>query len=211
VRNAFRGFARRHHPDVTGGQPESLKRFQDVQRAAKAINGLEEVTIEPTSGSWWRFVGFVDTPLDPSSEVVTGLAFELRELQKVPLRQAEDHVRISYAGHVLPLEIKYTGSRSAFPVRLAHAALAAESVFLVLLCLLLIPVFATLLAIDAFVITKWNVFLFWGFGVVTLVVGYGALATILATAGRPVPYPRRAVLRARATFADRRSLSRGHS
>ena len=110
VRDAFRRLAREHHPDVSLGQPESLRRFQDAQHAVKTINGQEEITIEPTSGQWWRFVGFLDAPLDRSSEVVAGLTFEIRDLQKVPLSQAEDRVRISYAGHVLPLEVRYTGA-----------------------------------------------------------------------------------------------------
>jgi hypothetical protein len=212
VRNAYRRLARQHHPDIAPGQPESHQKFQDVQRAANAINGREEVTVEPTAGAWWRFVGFLEPDQAHCSTLtVTGLAFEIRELQRVPVGQAEDEVRISYAGHTLPLEIKYTGSRSSFPVRLARVGAAAESVFLVLLCLTLIPVFAALLALDIFVITKWNVFLFWFFGVVTLAAGYGTLAAILATAGRPVPYPRRAVLRARATIANLRSLPRGHT
>ena len=41
--------------------------------------------------------------------------------------------------------------------------------------------------------------------------GYGALAAILATAGRRIPSPRRAVFHARTVIADLRSLSGGRT
>jgi len=77
-------------------------------------------------------------------------------------------------------------------------------------CIGFVPLLAALLALDVFVISNLNVFLFWGFAIVTLVAGYGALAAILAAAGRTVPVPRRAVGRTRATVARLRSLPRGH-
>ena len=124
-------------------------------------------------------------------------------------------LRMRYGSHTrvrfLPLAVKYTGSRFAFPVWFARLGAAAECTILVLLCLAIIPIFALLLALDVFVFSDENAVLTWGIALVMVSAGYGALAAVLATAGRRVPYPRRAVLRTRAAVADLRCLSRGRT
>jgi DnaJ domain len=208
VRRAYRRLAREHHPDVA---PDSRDRFQEIEHAAAATRDAMEVGVEPTAGAWWRFVGFTEPgPHRDSPPAVAGLTFEIRDLHRVPAAQPGDEVRVSCGGQVLRLAITFTGSRFALPVLLARASVAAESAFLFLLCLALVPLLAALLALDVFVISNLNVFLFWGFAIVTLAAGYGALAAILAAAGRTVPVPRRAVGRTRATVARLRSLPRGH-
>ena len=142
---------------------------------------------------------------------VTGLTFEIDDLKQVPMRQHEEGVRIAYAGQVLPLAVTYTQGPLAVPVLLAKAAALAESTFLVLLCLALVPILAILLGAEVLLLSNENVFLTWGIALLILGAGYGALAAILAAAGRRVPYPRRAVLRARAAIADLRSLPGGHT
>jgi hypothetical protein len=212
VRRAYRRLARLHHPDAASEEAGSLDRFQEIQSASRAIHGEIDVSVEPTSGAWWRFVGFSEPdPLRRAGFAVTGVTFEIRDLKHVPMRQAEDEVRISYGGQVLPLAVRYSGSQFAFPVWLARVGAVAESTFLVLLCLAIVPIIAVLLGLDVYVISDKNVFMTWGIALVILGAGYGALAAILAAAGRRVPYPRRAVLRARAVVADLRSLSRGRT
>jgi hypothetical protein len=68
-----------------------------------------------------------------------------------------------------------------------------------------------LLGLEVFVLSNENVFLTWGIALVSVAAGYGALAAILATAGRRIPSPRRAVFHARAVIADLRSLSGGRT
>jgi hypothetical protein len=211
VRRAYRRLAREYHPDVARAHTGSRERFQEIEHAAAATREALEVSVEPTSRAWWRFVGFSEPdPRHDSPLAVAGLTFKARDLHRVSAAQADDEVRVLYGGQVLRLAIKFSGSRFALPVLLARAGVAAESAFLVLLCLALVPVLAALLALDVFVISNFNVFLFWGFALVTLAAGYGALAAILAASGRTIPAPRRAVRRTRATVARLRSLPRGH-
>lgn len=212
MRRAYRRLARLYHPDVNLRDAGSVDRFENIQNASRAINGETEVSVEPTSGVWWRFVGF-STPdsLRRADFAVTAVTFEVRDLHRMPLGQVEDDVRISYAGQILPLAVKFTGSRFASSVWSARLGAAAESAFLVLLCLAVFPVIAVLLSLDVFVISNENVYLTWAIAVVILGAGYGALAAILATAGRRVPFPRRAVLRTRAAVADLRGLSKGRT
>ena len=140
-------------------------------------------------------------------QAVAGIRFELRDLHRVPLREAEDTVRITYAGQTLPPKIAYSGSRSAAALRRARLATAAEYSVLVLLCLALVPVLALLIAVDLYVLSDRNEFVTLASVVVTLGLGYGALAAILAGAGKQVPTPRRAIRRTRAAVAElRRSI-----
>ena len=75
-----------------------------------------------------------------------------------------------------------------------------------LLCLVLVPVLALAVAADLYLLSGANELLAWAsvLGIVGL--GYGALAAVLAGAGREVPTPRRAVRRTRAAVADLRAL-----
>ena len=79
-----------------------------------------------------------------------------------------------------------------------------------LLCLALVPILAGLLALDLFVISNENAFVFWAVAIPILATGYGALAAIVATMDKHVPFPRRAVLRTRTAIAELRMISRGH-
>ena len=212
ARRAYRRLAQRYHPDVSGEGDGSLDRFREIEGASRAVRGGLEVAVEPVSGPWWRFVCFSDPgPLHRADRAVTGLTFEVCDLRRVPLDRAEAAVRVSYAGQTIPLSLRYSRSRFALPVWLARVGVVAESAFLVLLCLVLVPLLAALLALDVFVVSRWNVFLGWSAGLAILLGGYGALLAILATAGRQIPSPRRAVLRTRAAVADVRALARGRS
>ena len=139
------------------------------------------------------------------------MTFEVCELHRVPLDRAEAAVRVSYEGRTIPLSLRYSRSRFALPIWLARIGVVAESAFLVLLCFLLVPVLAALLALDVFAVSRWNVFLSWSAALAILLGGYGALVGILATAGKEIPSPRRAVLRTRAAVGDVRALARERS
>lgn len=209
VRRAYRRAARLHHPDagVASG------RFAELQHALRAALGDDEaeVAVEPAEGAWWSFTGFVrPTPGRPAGDgAVVGLVFEAHDLDAVPLRRAEDLVRISYAGRELPLAIRYGRSAAALPVLRARAAALLESAVLALLCLLLFPVIALALALEGYILSGGSTPLFWTAMAGTVALGYGALAAALATAGKPVPYPRRAVARLRGRLLQRPALPRG--
>jgi hypothetical protein len=142
---------------------------------------------------------------------VAGLVFELHDLEAVPLRQADDLVHVTYAGEVLPLPIRYSGSAAAAPVIRAKLASLAESALLIALCLTLIPFLALVLGIESYFLADGSVILFWLALLSTVGLGYAALAAILVAAGRPPPYPRRAVARLRGKVANRLALPRSPS
>jgi hypothetical protein len=207
-RRARRRLAKTYHPD-TGGA-DSLRRFQEMESASRAIDGPTEVLVEPIRGEWWRFAGFATPdPVQRADRAVLGLAFEIHDLTRVPIAVGEDSVRITYADQVLPLGIRYSGGRFAMPVLVARLSAFTESAALVLLCMTLFPIVAVLLALDMYLLSGLNAFAFWAVALMILAAGYGALAMTLVKTGRPVPYPRRAVFRARASAADVRSLVRG--
>jgi hypothetical protein len=139
---------------------------------------------------------------------VSGLLFELHDLDAVPLRQADDLVHVTYAGEVLPLRIRYSRSAAAAPVIRAKLASLAESTVLVALCLTLVPFLALALGIESYFLAGGSVILFWLALLSTVGAGYGALAAILVAAGRPPPYPRRALARLRGKAASRLALPR---
>jgi hypothetical protein len=209
IRRAYRRLARVRHPDA--GRSDG--QFDELQRAARAALGDDEaeVMVEPTEGAWWSFAGFLSPA--PSGVVghgaIVGLAFEARDLETVPLRDARDLVHVSYGGEVLPLSIRYSLSVSALPVLRAKAALLLESAFLVLFCLTLIPLLAVALSLESYVLSDGSVVLFWTAMLVTVALGYGALIAALAAAGKPVPYPRRAVARLRGKRAGQLALPPG--
>jgi hypothetical protein len=188
--------------------------FEELQRLLQAALGDDdaEVTIEPAAGSWWSFCEFVRPTLrTPGRGAVVGLVFELHDLDAVPLRRADDLVHVAYAGEVIPLRIRYSRSAAALPVIRARLASLAESTVLVLLCLTLIPLVALALSIESYFLAGGSVILFWIALLGTVGLGYGALAGILTAAGKPPPYPRRAVARLRGKLVDRLALPRGPS
>jgi len=212
VRRAYRRLARLYHPDVASADPSLLDRFQEIQSASRAIHGEVAVSVEPTSGAWWRFAGFSEPDASKRADLaVIGLSFEIAELKSMPMRKHEDDVRISYAGHILPLAVTYGRGPLAAPVLLAKAAALAESTLLVLFCLTLVPLLGVVLGLELFLLSNENVFLTWGIAFATVAAGYGALGAILATMGRRIPSARRAVFHARTVIADRRSLSGGRT
>jgi hypothetical protein len=211
LRRAYRRLARVHHPD-TGNPTGTFDELQSAFRAALGDDGAV-VSIEPAEGVWWSFTGFVSpvTSRLPGHGAVVGLTFELDDLDAVPLREPEELVHITYAGEVLPLRIRYSRSAAALPVIRAKLASLLESAVLVLLCLTLIPFLAIALSIESYFLADGNVILFWAALIGTVGLGYGSLAAIFATTGRPPPYPRRAVARLRGKLADRLALPRGPS
>jgi hypothetical protein len=212
LRRAYRRVARVHHPDLNPGDPAAVERFHDLRQAYAAATGEAEVTVEPTSGTWWRLTD-ISAPWSPArgSLAVAGLSFEVREPQRVPLRGAEETVRITYAGQALPLTIGYSRSARALPLWVARLATAAEWSFLVLLCLVLVPLVALVAAADLYLLSGANDVLAWASVVGVVGLGYGALAVILAGTGREVPTPRRAVRRTRAAVAELRALHAGRT
>jgi hypothetical protein len=211
LRRAYRKAARVRHPDAGSSADGS---FEELQRALNAALGKDdaEVAIEPAAGSWWSFSEFVrPTVHTPGRGAVAGLVFELHDLDAVPLRQADDLVHVAYAGEVLPLRIRYSHSAAALPVIRARLASLVESTVLVLLCLTLIPLLALALSIESYFLAGGSVILFWIALIGTVGLGYGALAGILAAAGKPPPYPRRAVARLRGKLTGRLALPRSPS
>lgn len=196
LRRAYRRTARVRHPDAEAAEGS----FEQLQRALSVALGEEdgEVTVEPTAGSWWSFCEFV-RPADaqPGRGAVAGLVFELHDLDAVPLRQAEDTVHVTYGGQTLPLAIRYSRSATARPVLIAKTTSLLESAFLGVICLALIPLIALLVSLESYFLSDGNVPLFWTILIGTVALGYGALALILASAGKPIPYPRRAIGRLR--------------
>jgi hypothetical protein len=210
IRRARRRLARLYHPDA-GSEPDSIQRFHDIQSAARAIGGEVELQIEPISGRWWRFVGFCRPgPVESAALAVAGMTFEISALSRVPGRDIDESVRISYADQALQLPIRYSRSRLSAPVLVARLGALTESTVLVLLCLALVPVLAALLALDVYVVSDLNGPAAAMSVILSIAAGYGVLAAVLASAGRTVPYPRRAVLRTRTVVADLRSLTRSH-
>jgi hypothetical protein len=210
LRGAYRKAARVRHPDA-GASDGS---FEELQRAFRAALGDDdaEVAVEPRAGSWWSFLEFVRPSVStPGRGAVAGLVFELHDLDAVPLRQADDLVHVTYAGEVLPLRIRYSRGAAAAPVIRAKLASLAESTVLIALCLTLVPFLALVLGIESYFLADGSVILFWIALISTVGVGYGALVAILVAAGRPPPYPRRAVARLRGKVANRLALPRGPS
>jgi DnaJ-like protein len=207
LRRAYRKAARVRHPDA--GSAEGS--FEELQLALDAARGDHDadVTIEPTAGSWWSFCEFVrPTGRIPGRGAVVGLVFELHDLDAVPLRQAEDHVTVTYNGQALPLAIRYSRSGAALPVIRAKLASLVESAVLVGLCLTLIPFLALTLSVEGYFLAGGSAILFWLALMVTIALGYGALIAILAAAGKPLRYPHRTVTRLRGKVADRTALPR---
>jgi hypothetical protein len=208
ARRAFRRAAPQHHPDTNPEDPAALERFQRLQRALDAIVGRPDVVVEPTAGTWWRCTGFDEAPDEPPpAHAVAGLRFELRELHRVPLREADVSLRVSYAGEALELPVRYSAARRARPVRRARVAVAAEAAALVALCVLLVPVLALLLAVDLYVLSGTSVPLALGGAVAIIALGYGALAFALAELGRPLPHGR-LIRRSRRAVGGVRALGR---
>ena len=210
LRRGYRRSARLRHPDSESAEGS----FEELQRALGVALGEDdgEVTVEPTAGSWWSFCEFVrPTDAQPVRGAVAGLVFELRDLDAVPLRQADDLVHVAYAGQVLPLRIRYSRSAAALPVIRAKLASLAEATVLVLLCLALIPFLALALSVESYFLAGGSVMLFWTALIGTVGLGYGALAAILAAGGKTPPYPRRAIARLRGKLADRLALPRSPS
>jgi hypothetical protein len=209
VRRGYRKAARVRHPDsqTFGGS------FDELQSALQAALGNEEaqITVEPMEGQWWAFTEFVRPSHVQTRGAVVGLVFELRDLGAVPLRPAEDNVTVTYNGQALQLPIRYSRSASSVPVLLAKTAVVAESAFLALLCLALIPLLAIAIGLESYFFSDGSVPLFWLIVVGTVLGGYGALALILASAGKPVPYPRRAITRLRGDRKPRLSLPSSRS
>ena len=109
VRRARRRLARTYHPDVASAAQEPLGRFQEIESAARAIAGEEEVIVEPIASEWWRFVGFsLPDPLRHVDLAVVGFTFQIHDLTHVP-GIAHDTVRIVYADQVVPLQVHYSG------------------------------------------------------------------------------------------------------
>jgi hypothetical protein len=196
LRRAFRRSARVRHPDAAAAEGS----FEELQRALSVALGEDdgELTVEPTAGSWWSFCEFV-RPADarPGRDAVAGLVFEVHDLDAVPLRRAEDTVQVTYGGQTLPLALCYSGSATARPVLIAKTTSLLESAVLGVICLALIPLIALLLSLESYFLFDGNVPLFWTILVGTVALGYGALALSLASAGKPIPYPRRAIGRLR--------------
>jgi hypothetical protein len=209
VRRGYRKVARVRHPDsqTVGGS------FDELQSALHAALGDEEaqVTIEPTAGQWWSFTEFVRPSDMQARGAVVGLVFELRDLDAVPLRQAEDTVTVTYNGQELRLPIRYSRSARAVPVLLAKTAALLESAFLALLCLALIPLLAVAIGVESYFFSNGSVPLFWTIVGGTVLGGYGALALVLASTGKPLPYPRRAIGRLRGDRKPRLSLPSSRS
>jgi hypothetical protein len=107
--------------------------------------------------------------------------------------------------------VSYAPGRLTLPLVVARVAALAETCALAVVCALLFAVAAAALALDVYVLSNLNVALTWAAGIGTLALGYAALAAALASAGRQLPFPRRAVLRAHAASVYRRALSRGLS
>jgi hypothetical protein len=210
VRRAYRTLARRYHPDVNDPSPGNAERFHDLQRALAAIEGDLDIVVEPDAGDWWRFAGFSEPDEAAKADhAVVGLTFELTDPARVPLKQISDDMRILCAGQAIALSVSYSGSRFARHVVFARLGALAESVVLALLCVALIPVIAVLLVFDVWVISDANGLVVWAAVLLTLLLGYGALALALTAAGKPLPNPRRAVFRTRTAAATLRALSKG--
>jgi hypothetical protein len=210
LRRAYRKAARVRHPDAGAADGS----FEELQRAFRAALGDDdvEVAVEPAAGSWWSLLEYVRPSVRaPGRGAVAGLVFELHDLDAVPLRGADDLVHVTYAGEVLPLRIRYSGSAAAVPVIRAKLASLAESTLLIALCLALVPFLALTLGIESYFLADGSVILFWIALIGTVGAGYGALAAILVAAGRPPPDPRRAVARLRGKLADRLALPRSPS
>lgn len=205
LRRAYRRSARVRHPDTEAVEGS----FEELQRALSVALGEDdgEVSVEPTAGSWWSFCEFVrPTAAQPGRGAVAGLVFDLHDLDAVPLRQAEDTVHVTYNGQKLQLAIRYSQSATARPVLIAKTTSLLESAFLGLVCLALIPIIALLLSLESYFFSDGSVPLFWAIMIGTVALGYGALALILASAGKPIPYPRRAIGRFRGNRPTRLRL-----
>jgi hypothetical protein len=208
VRRAYRRVAREHHPDVSPG--DGSRRFHEAQQALAAATGGAEVAVEPTSGDWWRFAGFV-APAAHRSLAVAGIRFELCDPHRVPLREPADSVRVTYAGRSVALAIGYSRSPYAVPLWRARIGAAVEYSVLALLCVLLVPVLALLVAADLYLLSGTNALAAWASVLLIVGLGYGALVAILAGLGRELPTPRRAVLRSRSVIAQVRALGAGRT
>src|SRR4051812_1810299 len=106
LREAYRRGARANHPDLNAGDGDAIERFHDVQQAHAAATGRAEVTVEPMSGAWWELTE-IAAPWSPArrSLAVAGLRFAVRDAHRVPLRDPEETVRVTYAGRSFPLAI----------------------------------------------------------------------------------------------------------
>src|SRR6478735_7284727 len=137
LQRAYRRLARVHHPDLNPDDDDALERFHELQRAYAVATGKGEVAVEPTSGAWWRLTGISGSP-SRGSLAVAGLSFELRDAHRVPFRDAEDTVRVTYAGRSFPLTVAHSRGATAAALWQARAAGAAEWSLLVLTCLVLV-------------------------------------------------------------------------
>ena len=75
-----------------------------------------------------------------------------------------------------------------------------------LLCLAVVPVLAIFSPPTSICCSETNAPLAWAAALAILLLGYGGLAVALASAGRSVPYPRRAVRRTKAFVTELRAL-----
>jgi DnaJ domain len=204
VRRAYRRLVRLHHPDVAPVEPGSLARFQEITSAYTAIIREPQVQVEPLRGAWWSVTGFPDPDLwrvDALS--VAGIEFERRGLDSLRAGQLVDEVRVSYAGQVLSLPVRYT------PRLRARAGVLAESLLLVALCLTIVPVMAVLLGIDMFLVSNGSLYVTWGIALLILGAGYGALAAVLRSTGHRI-YPRAVVRRTRVAISALGAIHGSH-
>jgi hypothetical protein len=210
VRRAFRRLARARHPDAGTGDEQQFEELQRAVNAALSVEAAAEVSVQPTTGSWWSFSGFVEPTRHAIRGAVVGLAFEVHDLASVPLSGAESPVGVSYGGEQLTLQISYSRSAASVPVLRAKAASALESTLLVLLCLTLIPLIAVVLGVEVYFLSDDNAFVFWMPLLGTTSLGYAALGAILAAAGKPMPV-RRAFAKVRKSAGHRLALPRGRT
>jgi hypothetical protein len=204
VTRAYRRLVRLHHPDLTSAEPRDLDRFREITSAYDAIARDPELYVEPLRGEWWSVTGFPSPdPWRVDEFSVTGIQFERRRLESARGGQLEDEVRISYAGQVLSLAVRYR------PSLRARAGVLAESLLLVVLCLAIVPVIAVLLGVDLFLVSNGNAYVTWGIALLILGLGYGALAAALGRTGRSI-YGRRVVRSTRAAISEFGSRHASH-
>lgn len=212
LRRARRRLLRRHHPDsISEAHGESATRFREVETAAHAITNDMEVSVEPTAGTWWRFIAFVEPDsLQRSAAAVAGLRFEISDLSRVPLfANGDQRVHVRYGELQLDLPVARSARGLVLPALWARIQTAAEPILLTTLCLLLFALGGLILALDVLVVSDANVLVAWIVGAGAVAAGYGGLVVILVSTGKKAPTPRRAIRRVGAAVLKRRALNTG--